>query len=179
MVVVPEPAVKRCRALAARGVDGAVGPAVQECADEALCFPVGLRPVGASAKVADAQAAAGEGVDRRPVAGAVVAEDALDADAVAAEEGNGAAEEADRGCCLFVCQHLGVREAAEVVDGDVHVLVADRVAPVALAVGEGAVVVLLATADTPASSALDAAELLDIDVHELAGTRALVAHGLL
>jgi hypothetical protein len=39
--------------------------------------------------------------------------------------------------------------------------------------------VLGSAAHAPAGATLDAAELLDVDVHELAGARALVAHGLL
>src|SRR5215210_4720139 len=82
MVVVPEPAVKGGGAVGAVAVDGAVGPAAEQGADEALCFAVGLGPVGAGAQVADAERAAGEGVQRRSVGRAVVCDDALDVDAV-------------------------------------------------------------------------------------------------
>jgi hypothetical protein len=50
----------------------------------------------------------------------------------------------------------------------VDVLPADRVAAVAVGVGAGGVVVLWAAADSPAGTALDPAELLDVDVDELA-----------
>ena len=40
MVVVPEPAVKCIGALCAGAVDGGVGPACEQCADEALCFAI-------------------------------------------------------------------------------------------------------------------------------------------
>jgi hypothetical protein len=96
MVVVPEPAVKCVGAFCAGAVDGAVGPAVEEGADEAFGFAVGLRPVGAGAAVADAECLAGEGVDGGAVAGAVVGEDPLDLDAVALVVGERAAEEGDR-----------------------------------------------------------------------------------
>src|SRR3954447_15951818 len=52
MVVVPEPAVKCCCAFGAVAVDGAVGPAGEHGADEALGFAVGLRSVGPRAQVA-------------------------------------------------------------------------------------------------------------------------------
>ena len=78
----------------------------------------------------DAECAAGERVDGGAVGGAVVGEEPLDADAVAAVEGDGAAEEADRGCGFLVGEDLGVGEPAVVVDGDVDVLLADRLAPV-------------------------------------------------
>ena len=80
------------------------------------------------------------------VGGAVVGEDPLDADAVAAVEGDGAAEEADRGRCLLVGEHLGVGEAAVVVDGDVDVLLADRPALLAVPVGDGVGCVVLRAA---------------------------------
>ena len=49
----------------------------------------------------------------------------LDPDAVAAVEAEGAAEEADRCGRFLVWEHLGVGEAAVVVDSDVDVLPAD------------------------------------------------------
>jgi hypothetical protein len=47
--------------------------------------------------VADAEGFAGDGVDGGAVAGAVVGDQPLDADAVAAVKGDRAVEEADRG----------------------------------------------------------------------------------
>jgi hypothetical protein len=82
MVVVPEPAVKRVAAFDAGAVDGAVGPAVEEGADEALGFAVALRPVGASTEVFDPWSPAGERVAGGDVGAAVVGEDALDRDPV-------------------------------------------------------------------------------------------------
>jgi hypothetical protein len=90
MVVVPEPAVKGGGALAACAVDGTVGPAGKQGADEAFGFPVRLWPVGPGAEVADAEQATGERMHRRAVGTAVVGENSLDADAVASEEGDGA-----------------------------------------------------------------------------------------
>jgi hypothetical protein len=92
-----------------------VGPAVEEGADEAFGFAVCLWPVGAGAQVADAEGLARDGVDGGAIGGAVVGEEALDGDAVAAVKGDGAVEEADRGCRLFVGEDLGVGEAAVVV----------------------------------------------------------------
>src|SRR5712692_8921913 len=133
MVVVPEPAVKGCGAFSARAGDGAVGPAGEQGADEALCLSVCLRPVRAGAQVLDPEPATGDRVDGRSVRAAVVAEYALDADAVAAAEG--ALEEGDRARRLFVGEDLGVGEPAVVVNGYVHVLVADRMPNVAGLVG--------------------------------------------
>jgi putative transposase len=114
MVVVPEPAVKGGGAFSARAVDGALGPAGDQGADEALCLSVCLRPVRAGAQVLDPEPATGDRVHGRSVRAAVVAEYALDADAVAAVEGEGAAKEGDRGRRLLVGEDLGVGEPAVV-----------------------------------------------------------------
>src|SRR5262245_30668150 len=122
MVVVPEPAVKCSAAFAAGSVDRAVGPAVEQGADEALGFPVGLRSARPCAGVVDAEPSAGERVAGRTVGGAVVGEDALDLDAVAGKEDDGAVEKAGRGRGPFVGEDFGVGETAVVVDGDVDVV---------------------------------------------------------
>jgi hypothetical protein len=97
---------------------------------------------------------------------------------VAPEEHERPTQEADRGGCLLVAQHLGVGQPAGVVDRDVDELPAGGLAAVAVAVGEGALVVAAQTiADALARPALDPAELLDVDVHELPRPCALVAAG--
>src|SRR5690349_8779800 len=122
MVVVPEPAVKCHGAFAACAVDRAVGPAGEECADEAFGFAVGLWPVWPGAEVSDAELAAGDRVQDGAVGGAVVGKHALDADPVAGKEGDRATEKGGGGRGSFVEEHFGVGEAAVVIDGDVHVL---------------------------------------------------------
>ena len=81
------------RCVRAVAVDRAVGPAAEHGADEALGLAVGLGPVGAGAEVADAERAAGDRVDGRAVGRAVVGDQPLDGDAVAAVERDGAAQE--------------------------------------------------------------------------------------
>src|SRR3954453_189864 len=97
MVLVPEPAVKCGGAFGAGAVDGAVGPAVDQCADEAFGFAVGLVPVRPCADVFDAEAGTGERVGCCRVAADDVGEDPLDPYSVATVEGDGSAEEAARG----------------------------------------------------------------------------------
>src|SRR5258707_14150784 len=92
MVVVPEPAVKGRGSFAAGAVDGAVGPAVEECADEAFGFAVCLGAAWPSADGVDAEGFAADRLDGGGVAGAVVGEQPFDLDAVAAVEGDGSAE---------------------------------------------------------------------------------------
>jgi hypothetical protein len=66
-----------------------------------------------------------------------------------------------------------------VVDGDVDVLPANGAPAVSVLVDPGSIVVLLAVADAPAGTTVDAAELLDVDVDELARLCVLVADWLL
>jgi len=179
MVVVPEPAVECSAAFAAGSVDRAVGPAVEQGADEALGFPVGLRSARPCAGVVDAEPSGGERVAGRTVGGAVVGEDALDLDAVAGKEDDGAVEKAGRGRGPFVGEDFGVGETAVVVDGDVDVVPAAEAAAMAVRVGAArASGAAWACADALASR-LETAELLDVDVNELARTRALVTDGWL
>src|SRR4051812_35620958 len=128
MVVVPEPAVKCCCAFGAVAVDGAVGPAGEHGADEALGFAVGLRSVGPRAQVAQTEGAAGDGVQLGAITRAVVGHHALDGDAVVAVEGDGAAQESSDGGGLLVGKYFGVGQARGVVDGDVDVVPTGRLA---------------------------------------------------
>jgi len=65
---------------------------------------------------------------------------------------------------------LSKREPGVVVDGDVEVVVADRVA------AHLAGVTHLAAAHLPPAAVADPAELFHVEVEELAGTVALVTH---
>jgi hypothetical protein len=124
--------------------------------------------------VSQAELAAGGGVQKRPIGAAVVGHDALDADAVAGEEVDRPPEEAGRRDCLLVDQHLGVGEAAVVVDRDVDELPAG-VADAAAIGGVGVGGLAAPVAGDAMAGAQDSAELLDVDVDELARAPALVA----
>jgi hypothetical protein len=111
--------------------------------------------------VSDAESAAGERVQGGAVAGAVVAEDTLDRDAVMTVEADCAGEEARRCGCLLVGKHLRVSEAAVIVDGDMDVLPADAATAVAIAVGVGRTEAPPTIAEGAfASATLDPTELL-------------------
>jgi hypothetical protein len=122
--------------------------------------------------VAQAEGAAGDGVGERDLGRAVVSHQALHTDAVGVVEAQRAAKEADRGGGLLVGEDLNVGQAGGIVDADVHVLPAD-LALCALGVG------VLVAGDAVSGAALDAPELLDVDVDQLAGMAALVAVGRL
>jgi hypothetical protein len=107
---------------------------------------------------------------------AVIGDQALDGDAVAGVVTDGAAQEAHGGEGLFVCEHFDIGQAGGVVDGDVHVLPADGLAVKArdlVPAGFGGVAP--DTGDALARAAVDAPELLDVDVDQLAGPRSLLA----
>ena len=95
---------------------------------------------------------------------AVIAHKALDLDAVSREPGEGAAGEGDRTLLAFIAKHFGVREAAGIVDRHMQ----EFPAGAALIALSGAV-----TADAMAD-AIDAAELLNIDVDQLTRTLTLI-----
>jgi hypothetical protein len=99
----------------------------------------------------------------RDVAGAVVGHDSLDRDAAALEPGDRASEEARGGRGSFVGQDFGIGEARGIVDGDMDELPADA------SNASGAVSV-----DTMADTA-DTAQLLDVDVDQLARAFSLVS----
>ena len=97
------------------------------------------------------------------VGGAVVAHHAFGADAVAAEEGQRAAQEADRGRRLLVGQHLGVGQTSRVVDRDVDELPADLASAQPGTVGLGRIPAPLA-GHAVTGAALEPAELLDVNM---------------
>jgi hypothetical protein len=114
--------------------------------------------------VADAELAAGERVDEAAVTGAVVSQHVFDLDAVALVEGACASQEGGCRSSFLVRQHFGVSEARVVVDGDVDKLPAELAAGAAHTTG----VLALTVAAHPVTGAGDPAELLDVDVHQLA-----------
>ena len=94
---------------------------------------------------------------------AVVGHDPLDGDAEAGEPGQRPLEEGHGALLALVGQDLGVGEARGVVDADVQEVPADAALLAAPVAGD-------AVAD-----AVDPAELLDVEVDQLAGPLALVA----
>src|SRR6266566_2661152 len=164
MLVVPaEVAGERARAVAAAGVGEAVCPFAQQCFEERFGFTVGLRPSGAGVAAGDAELCAGGRPSVRAVAVAVVAEDAFDGDAAVAVPAEGAAEEGDAIGGALARQQLCVGQARVVIDREVQVL------PAGVTVAREPVA-MDALADRP-----ETAELLDVDVNELARPLALVA----
>ena len=97
---------------------------------------------------------------------AVVGHHPLDGDAQAGEPGDGALEEGDGTFLALVGQDLGVGKAGGIVDADMQEVPADAAAALGPVAGD-------AVAD-----AVDPAELLDVEVDQLAGPCPLVAEDL-
>jgi len=131
--------------------------------NEALGLAVGLRPIGSDAHMSQGQAIAGLGEVLRDVARGVVGHHGLDSDTLAGKPGECTLEESHRGAFSLVGQDLDVGEAGGIVDTDVDILPAYTPSPVSLVAGD-------ATPDAP-----DLAELLDIEVQELAGIAPAIA----
>src|SRR5215207_5050716 len=146
----------------ARRVGVAVRPLAEESLDERFRLAVGLRPAGTGVAAGDPELGAGARPGVRAVAVAVIAEHAFDHDPALAVPADGAVQEGDAVGRTLASQQLCVRKPGVVVDRQVQVLPAG----VARA-GESVAVDALADRE-------EAAELLDVDVHELARPLALV-----
>ena len=86
------------------------------------------------------------------------------------KEPAGSTQEPGAGVASLVSQDLDVGQAGVVVDGGMHIVVAGPAAPVA-----GAVLGRVAAVDAVAATGAQAAELLDVEVDQLARVGALVA----
>ena len=148
----------------ARGVREAVGPLAQERLDQRLGLPVRPRGVGTRVAASDPEGGAGVAPEVRVVGLRVVREHALDHDSLLAIPGDRTLEEGRAVVLAFARSQLAVGQPRVVVDRDVQVLPAGM---------PGALNAVLqhALADLP-----EAAELLRVDVQELARPLPLVAH---
>src|SRR5262245_45176983 len=166
LVVAVEPGPHGGAALRGAGEGLQVGPFAQAGLDEPFRLAVGSGRVGPGALVLEPgivdRLAEGMADIGRPVVG----HDPLDGDAQAGEPGDGALEEGDRAFLALVGQDLGEGEARGVVDADVEEVPADAAFPAA------------PVTDDAVADAVDPAQLLDVDVDELAGPLALVADRL-
>ena len=88
-------------------------------------------------------------------------------DAVGGEPAVRSLPEPRRGDSLFVVEDLGVGDAGAVIDSGVDVSIANVAVP--------AMSVVAASVDPLAASVGDPGQLLDVDVHQLTGTIALIA----
>src|SRR5450755_201350 len=177
MVVVPEPSVRGSGSFDAVAIDGAVGPAGDQGANEAFGFAVGLGSVGLGAQMADPESATSDRVQRGAVGAAVVGEQPLDGDAVAGIERDGTPEKPNHGAPFLIRENFGVGQTSAVIDRDVHVLPPSDLARYAQSVGSARATAAVGHAGDPrAGATLDPSQLLDVDMDQLTRSLALVAH---
>jgi hypothetical protein len=142
-----------------------VGPLADAGLDKPLGLAVGLRGVGPGALVGHGMAGECFGKALAAVGGAVVGHDALGDDAMRLEPGQCSIEEGHGTLLPLIGQHGGEGQARGVVDGDVQVLPA----------GAALIALAGAVAGDAVADAVDPAELLDVNVDQLARMLALVA----
>jgi hypothetical protein len=147
-----------------RGVVGApVGPLAQRRLDEALRFAVRAGRVGAGPAMEHAQRPTGGPKAVGAIGRAVVGQDPAHADAVGAEPPQRAPQKVAGGGLPFVGEQLHIRDARVIVDGDVQVLPAGAADPMEALAGHAV------------PQAPNAAQLLGIEVEQVADRRVLVA----
>ena len=94
------------------GVIGAsVSPFASDGLDEAFGLAVGLRAIGTSEEMAEAQLETGSGEEFGAVGGAAISEDALDEDAVSLIEGDGLVEGGQDAGSFFIGKKTGESQA--------------------------------------------------------------------
>src|SRR5262249_57310169 len=145
-------------------IGASVSPLAQHRLDEAFGLAVRLRPVRPGEDVREAELPADFGEGLGTIAGAVVGHDACDVHAEAAVVSDGLLEEGDGALLFLITPDLGEGQARCVVDRNVDELVA----------GAAAFALLTIMCDAVAGSD-EPAELLDVDMDELAGQFALIA----
>ena len=145
-------------------VETGVGPLPDGSLDEALGLAVGAWGIDASAGVSELQIATGLCEQGGAKAGAVVGHDATDLEAEVGEVGRGLAQEAAGGSSFFIREQGGEGDTGMVIDGDIEKLPA------------GAAGFILGIAGEAMAGLVDAGQLLDVDVQQVAGSGQFVAH---
>ena len=133
--------------------------------DEAFGLAVGLRAIGFGEEMSEAEMVAGGGEEFGAIGWAAIGEELLDGDAVSGVEAEGLVQGVERAGDAFVREETSEGEAGVVVDGDVEAFDAGAW------VAEGAIT---GGAD---AWAMEATELLDVEVDEFSGRGAFVAQG--
>src|SRR6202162_1761222 len=164
MVVGMKPGQQGFGALLGMIVGPGVSPFAQSGLDEAFSLAVGARGIGTGKDVPHPAAAAQVGNKVRTVGGAVVGHDASDRDPQGLEVIEGAHEEACSGFLALVGQNFRVGQARMVVDADVSYFEA------------GPETAFLVSAGDARADPVEAAELLGVEVEQVAGRGILVAN---
>src|SRR5512134_754895 len=164
-VVAMEPDRQLVCAMAGGGVCVGIGPLAQCGLDEAFGLAICLWGVGFGANVPEAEALAGFAEGRGEIAGSVVGHDPLDSHAEALVVGDGGLQEGNGAFLAFGGHDLSDGNPGVVVDADMHELPADAACPALTG----------SIAGDAVPDPVEAAQLLDVDVDELARVLAFVA----
>jgi hypothetical protein len=88
-------------------VRAGISPLASDGLDEAFGLAIGLRTIGSSEEMADAQLVAGSGEELGAISRAAIGEDALDEDAVSLVEGDGLMEGGEDAGSFFIGKKAG------------------------------------------------------------------------
>jgi hypothetical protein len=145
------------------GIGTGISPLAGDGLDEAFGLAIGLRTIGFGEEVTQAEFFAGGGEELGTVSGAAIGQDTLDVDAMRLVEGDGLVERREDAGGLLVGLERGESNAGMIVDGDVE------------AFDAGTRITLGAITRGPDAGAGEAAQLLDVEVEEVAGSVAFIA----
>src|SRR5262245_33634479 len=162
-VVVMGPTIKHCRALPRVMVRDAVGPLTQSRLNEPFRLAIGLWAEEARELMMDSELGTGRGEAMRAEGRSVVGQDAMDLHPEAGEILDTGLQEGAGAARAFISLHLGETETSVIVDRNKQTFPTDTAHGMAAIAGD------------PMTHALDAGELLCIDVHHIARMSVLVA----
>src|SRR6266566_4979249 len=146
LIVEAQPGLQRIATLRRISVRYGVGPFAEKRLDHSLRFAVSLRAKGT-----------------RSISPAVIGDHTLDLDAAPTEFAQRTQPECRRGVAVLIRQDLDVAKARMIIDGDMRVLPADTAGGIT------------AIASDALTRPCNSAQLLDVHMHQLAGTAPFVA----
>ena len=155
-VVMVNPGVEGCRTLGGILIDEAVRPLAQRRLDETLGLAVGLRTVRPRKAMFDAQPTTGRGEVARAKGRTIVGEQPFDPHPEGFVVGDGIVQKLHRAALGLVREHVGEADASVVVDRHKQHFPASAFDRIATIAGDAM------------TGSLDAAELLGVDVQQIA-----------
>ncbi len=164
-VIVMKVVRKEGSTVVAGAIGTGIGPLAGKGLDEAFGFAISLRPVGLGEEMLEAELPAGSSEGFGTIGGAAIGEDLLDDDAMSGVEREGLVEGVEDALSAFVGEQTSEGEAGVIINGDVQ------------AFDTGAGVALSAVTGGADPGTDEAAELLDIEMEELARVVAFVTPG--
>lgn len=162
-VIVMKVGGKKGSAMIAGAISAGVRPFASDGLDKAFGFTIGLRSVRFGEGVFEAELLTSMGEEFRAISGTAIGEHPLDGDTPGIVEVDGLVESSQSAGDLFIGMKRGESQSTMIIDGDVETFDA------------GAWIADGAIAGGAHSGAREAAQLLDVEVEQLAGKIAFVA----